>query len=92
MIVIYLFLQIVRADVVLCFDVVQLVLFLINVQSLEGLVRLIVQHDQISIAYIEARQVITRIFCIKNIFVNNERGASCLRCVSTKYKENANYC
>lgn len=88
--IIYLFFQIVRADVVLCFDVVQLVLFLIDVQTLESLVRLIVQHHQISIAYIETRQVIARIFCIENIFVNNKRGTPSLRSVSTEYKEKAN--
>ena len=52
---------------------------------------LVVQYDQISVTYIEARQVITGIFGIKNIFIHYKCCSSCFRCISTVTKKNTDY-
>lgn len=80
------FAEFVCADVIFVFDVYQFLLFLVHIHPFECLIRLIVEHDQIPIANVETGQMIAGIFRIENIFVHNECGASCLRCVSPGIK------
>lgn len=68
----YLFVDFIGADIVFGFDIIQFFLLLINVQPFECLIRLIVQHNQITITNVEARQMIARIFCIEYILIDNE--------------------
>lgn len=78
-----LFVDVVCSDIIFAFDIIQLLLLLIDVQSFECLIRLIVQHDQVTIANVKSGQVIARIFRIENIFVDNKCRSSCFRCIST---------
>lgn len=82
-----LLLQIVRADVVLALDVVQFVLLLVHVHPFEGLVRLVVENDQIPIAHIEAGQMIAGVLRIEDVLVDNEGGAPGFGRVSTANRE-----
>lgn len=81
-----LFLKFICANVIFSLNIIELLLLLVNVQSLECLVRLIIQDDQITIANVEAGQMIARIFSIKDVFIDNKSGAAGLWCVSTAMK------
>lgn len=72
-----------RLQIVLGLDVVELLLFLVHVHALEGLVRLVVEDDEVAIAHIETGQMVACIFCIENVFVDNKGSAACLRRIAT---------
>lgn len=72
-----------RLQVVLGLDIVKLLLFLVHVHTLEGLVGLVVEYDEVAVAHIEAGQMVACIFGIENVFVDNERSAACLRRIAT---------
>lgn len=74
--------QIVRTDVVLALDIVQFVLFLVNVHTFEGLIRLIIQYDQIPIANIETGQMIAGVLGIEDVLVDDESRSARLRRIS----------
>lgn len=48
------------------------------------LVRLVVQDDQVSVAHVEPREVLTRILSIKYVLIDNKRCALCVRCIPTE--------
>lgn len=81
-----LFTQFVCTNIVFALNIIQFLLLLVDVHPFESLVRLIVEHNQITITNVETRQMIASIFRIEYIFVHDERGASCLRCVSSVKK------
>lgn len=49
-------------------------------------VRIVVENDQVTIADVEARQVVTGILGIKNIFIDHICCSSCFRCVPPENK------
>lgn len=78
-----LLLQVIGADVVFALDVVQLVLLLVHVDALERLVRLVVEHDQIAVADVEAGQMVAGVLRVEDVLVDDECCAARLRCVAT---------
>lgn len=78
-----LFFDFIRADIIFGFDVVEFLLFFFNVQSLKCFVGLIVEHHQITIANVESRQMVAGIFGVKDIFIYNKSCTSGLGCVAT---------
>jgi hypothetical protein len=50
-------------------------------------VRLVVEHDQVSVADVEARQMLTGILGIKDVLVDNKGSASSVGCTSTVRRE-----
>lgn len=79
-----LFLEVFGADVVLGLDVVQLLLLLVHVHPFERLVRLIVEHHQVSIAHVEAGQMVARVLGVENVFVDDKCGSARVWSVSAK--------
>jgi len=55
-----------------------------------NLVRLVIEHYEISVTYIEPRQMIASVFGVKNIFIHNECWATGLWCVATVQTHNKN--
>lgn len=51
---------------------------LVDVDLLEGLIRLIVQDDQVTVADIEAGQMLTRVLRVEDVFIDHECRSSCL--------------
>lgn len=62
----------VHSDIVLCLDVVDFFGLLLDIRFLEGFVRLVVQHNKISITNVESRQMITCVLGVENILVDNK--------------------
>lgn len=77
-----LFTKFVCTDVVFALNIIQFLLLFVHVHPFECLVRLIVEHDQITITNVETRQMIAGIFRIEYVFVHDECSSPCLRCVS----------
>ena len=50
---------------------------------LTHLMRLVVEHDQVSVADVEARQMLTRILGIKDVLVDNKGSAASVGCTPT---------
>ena len=51
------------------------------------LVRLVVEHDQVSVTDVEARQMLTRILGIKDVLVDNKGSATSIGCTTTVWRE-----
>ena len=49
--------------------------------------RLVVEHDQVSVADVEARQMLTRILGIKDVLVDNKGSAASVGCTTTVWRE-----
>lgn len=82
-----LLLEVLGADVVLGLDVVQFVLFLVDIDPFERFVRLIVENDQVAIANVEAGQMVAGVLRIENVLVDDERCSAGIRSVSAEMKK-----
>jgi len=57
-------------------------LLLVRVQLLEGLVGLVVEDDEVSVANVEAAQVVARVLGVEDVFVDDESCAASFRSVA----------
>lgn len=57
----------------------------LELSLLTHLVRLVVEHDQISVADVESRKMLTGVLGIKNVLIDNKGCASSVGCTPTVY-------
>ena len=69
---------------VLSFHFRQVCFLLVGVELFKCFVGLVVEHDEVSIANVEAAEMITSVFGVENIFVNDKSGAASFWSVAAK--------
>jgi len=85
-----LLLEIIVGDTVLLLELLDILLLLLSVELLGHLAVLVVENDDVSIADVEARQMLARVLGVKDVLVHDERrafGVARVASVSRKHKQ-----
>jgi len=69
-----------RFQIVFLLHLLKFFFLLLHVLLLEGLRRLVVKDDEISVADVEAGQMVARLLSVENILVDDKRSAFGFRC------------
>lgn len=75
----YLFPQIVRTDIILGLHLIQFLLLLVDIQSFEGLGRLVVQHHQVPVTHVKPGQMVTGVLGVEDVLINDEGSSAGFR-------------